>query len=96
MKEIVRQIVSYTLAIMAIGLVTEFFFRMINNFSKESRIFFHWMYVIGLSIVVIGGGILGWKLIRFALTSTPEGVMFCLMVVIAGLIGFYMMNLKEE
>jgi predicted permease len=96
MKVIVTSIVSYAIVIMILSLVTELFFRLISKFSKESRNFFRWVYMICAAVAIIGAGWLGWKSMKFTFSSTPEGVIFCLMVAIAGMLSFYLSQPMNE
>lgn len=96
MKAIVTTIVSYAIVIMIFSLLTELFFRLIGKFSKESRNFFRWVYMVCAAVAIIGGGWLGWKLMKFTISSTPEGVVFCLMVAIAGMVSLYLSQPMNE
>jgi hypothetical protein len=89
-------IMGYTLAIMVFALLTEFFFRMVNRFSKESKNFFRWLYVTGLALLVIGAAYRARDVIRVAISETPMGVIFGLIVAVSGLIALVMMLMKDE
>lgn len=96
MKAIITSIVSYAIVIMIFSLVTELFFRLIGKFSKESGNFFRWVYMVCAAAAIIGGGWLGWKSMKFTFSSTPEGVIFCLIVAVSGLIALVLMLMKED
>lgn len=89
-------IMGYILAIMVFALLTELFFRMINRFSKESKAFFRWTYMIGLTLLILTGAWRAKDVIRTDMTQSPMGVMFGLMVAVSGLIALILLLMKKE
>ncbi|HEX2630460.1 MAG TPA: hypothetical protein VHM26_15675 [Chitinophagaceae bacterium] len=89
-------IMACTVAILIFALLTEFFFRMINRFSKESKAFFRWIYIIGLALLILVGIWRAKDVIKVDMTQSPMGVMFGLMVAISGLISLVLMLMKDE
>lgn len=89
-------IMACAVAVLIFALVTEFFFRMINRFSKESKAFFRWVYIIGLALVILVGTWRAKDVINADMTQSPMGVMFGLIVAVAGLITLVLMLMKDE
>jgi hypothetical protein len=89
-------IMGCAVAVLIFALLTEFFFRMINRFSKESKEFFRWVYIIGLAVVIVVAIWRAKDVISVDMTQSPMGVMFGLIVAVSGLIALGLMLMKDD
>lgn len=89
------KIFELALLVALLALLVEFIFRMIGKFSAEAREVFRWVYIVGLSglvLTLVINGLSRWKSVAKGFLSISE---WTLVIPVVALVLAILLNKKE-